>query len=95
MAVLKSNAPMIELLLQDLGRVSKATPYSAKYDIASTLGKLITVAVRLHSKTIIQVLLLAGANINYKAYNDETALYFAVRSGRVEQVATILEMSRQ
>lgn len=95
MAVLNSNAPMTEVLLQGLRRVSKATRGSANYDITSTLGELTTAAVTLHSKTIIQLLLLAGANVNYKAYNDETALYLAVRSGHVDHVATILEMNRQ
>lgn len=85
-AVLTGNAAVTEILLED--------HYHRTEQGASTKvpGNLLTTALKLDSFTIVQLLHTLPFDVNYKDQNDETALYLAVRSGRLDYVTLILKM---
>ena len=80
-AVLTGNAAITEILLN-------STKTGKHVELP---GNLLTTALKLDSLTIVHLLRTLAVDINYKGQNDETALYLAVRSGRLEYVAAILE----
>ena len=88
-AVLTGNAEITEILLQDHCRSIGA---GADTQVPSNL---LTTALKLDSFTIVQLLLALAVNVNYKDQNDETALYLAVFSGRLEYVDVVLEVSKK
>lgn len=88
-AVLTGNAAITEILLKDHCHSIGA---GADTQVPSNL---LTTALKLESFTIVQLLLALAVNVNYKDQNDETALYLAVRSGRLEYVNMVLEVPRK
>ena len=85
-AVITGNAAITEILLED--------HYQSTDEGASTIvpGNLLTIALKLASFTILQLLHTLPLDVSYKDQNDETALYLAVRSGRPEYVTLVLEV---
>ena len=90
-AVLKGNAVITELLLEDLRHSTYAGTHTNNSYVRLIPGNLITTALKLDSFAIIQLLHTSVIDLHYKDYNDETALYLAVRSGRQEYVKMLLE----
>jgi glycerophosphodiester phosphodiesterase len=86
LAILTGNAAVTKVLLEDhdcrtgVGRRNNTSHFGL------LPGRLLTAALNLNSLEIIQHLLEYPIDVNYKDYNDETALYLAVRSRRLEYV---------
>ena len=88
-AVLTGNAAVTDILLVDYCHSTKTG------GLTGLPGKLLSTAFKLGSLTIVQLLGTLGVDTQYRDHNDETALYLAVRSGRMEYVAAALDLSRQ
>ena len=87
-AVLTGNAAITDILLVDYCHSTKTG------ELARLPGKLLSTALKLGSLTIVQLLGTLAVDIQYQGHNDETVLYLAVRSGRLEYVAAALDFSR-
>ena len=87
LAVLARDAPLTELLLQNLGGQS--------VDEGSSLSELTLLSVKLGSFTILQLLLSNGIDITFRSYNGETALYVAVKLGWTQATATFLDVIKE
>ena len=85
-AVLTGNAVIADILLVDHCHSTK---------IGGLPGRLLSTAFKLGSLTIVQLLGTLAFDIQYQDHNDETVLYLAVRSGRLEYVAAALDLSCQ
>ena len=88
-AVLTGNAAIIDVLLVDHCHSTKTG------GLTRLPGKLLSTALKLGSLTIVQLLATLAVDVQYQDHNDETVLYLAVRSGRLEYVAVVLDLSRQ
>jgi glycerophosphodiester phosphodiesterase len=90
LAILTGNAAVTKILLEDHDcRIGEGNNNdTAHFGILP--GRLLTAALVLNSFEIIQHLLAYPIDVNYKHYNDETALYLAVRSRRLEYVTILL-----
>ena len=88
-AVLTGNAAITDILLADHCHSTK------KGGLTRLPGKLLSAALKLGSLTVVQLLGTLAVDIQYLDHNDETVLYLAVRSGRLEYVAAALDFSRQ
>lgn len=91
-AVLTGNVAVTKLLLEDHHQSTGPETNTNISHIGLLPGKLLTTALKLDSLAIIQLLHTSIIDVNYKDYNNETALYLAVRSGRSEYVTTLLEV---
>ena len=88
-AVLTGNAAITDILLAD-------HCHSTKTGEPTRLpGNFLSTALKLDSLTIVQLLRTLAVDVHHQDHNDETALYLAVRSGRLEYVAAVLDLSRQ
>lgn len=90
LAVLTGNAAIMELLLEDHRHSADAGTDPNTSQVGSLPGKLLTTALKSGSFTIAQLLCTSVIDADYKDYHDETALYLAVRSGRLEFVNLLL-----
>lgn len=88
-AVLTGNAAITEILLEDH---KHSTDAGADTKLP---GNLLSITLKLGSFAIVQLLHTLAVDVNYRDQNDQTALYLAVRSGRLEYVTMVLEMSRK
>ena len=88
-AVLTGNAAITDILLVDHCHSTRTG------GLTGLPGKLLSTAFKLGSLTIVQLLGTLAVDIQYQDHNDETVLYLAVRSGRLESVAAALDLSRQ
>ena len=88
-AVLTGNAAIVDILLVDHCHGKKTG------GLTGLPGKLLSTALKLGSFTIVQLLATLAIDVQYQDHSDETLLYLAVRSGRLEYVAAALDLSRQ
>ena len=88
-AVLTGNAAITDILLVDHCHSTKTG------EPTGLPGNFLSTALKLGSLTIVQLLRTLAVDVHYQDHNDETVLYLAVRSGRLEYVAAVLELSRQ
>ena len=88
-AVLTGNAAITDILLVDHCHSTRTG------GLTGLPGKLLSTAFKLGSLTIVQLLGTSAVDIQYQDHNDETVLYLAVRSGRLDYVAAALDLSRQ
>jgi glycerophosphodiester phosphodiesterase len=93
LAVLTSNAAITELLLEDHRHSADARTNSNISQVGLLPGKLLTAAVKSSFFTIVQLLRTSVIDVNHKDYHDESALYLAVRLGRLEYVNVLLAES--
>lgn len=91
-AVLTGDAATTELLLEDHYHRRDAEISTNISHVGLLPGGLLTTALKLGSFRIIQLLHQSIIDVNYKDYNDETALYLAVRSGRPDYAILLLEV---
>jgi ankyrin repeat protein len=90
LAVLTGNAAITEVLLEDHHHSADAGTDPNTSQIRSLPGKLLITALKSGSFTIVQLLRTSVIDVNHKDYHNETALYLAVRSGRLEYVNSLL-----
>ncbi len=90
LAVLTGNAAITELLLEDLYHSKDVGTNTNNSHVHKLPSNLLTTALKLRSFAIVQLLRPSIVDINYRDYNNETALYIAVRSGRLEYVIMLL-----
>jgi glycerophosphodiester phosphodiesterase len=90
LAVLTGNAAITEVLLEGHHHSTDAGTNPSTSQVGSLPGKLLTTALKSGSFTIVQLLRTSVIDVNHKDYHDETALYLAVRSGRLEFVNLLL-----
>lgn len=90
LAVLTGNAAIMEVLLEDHRHSADAGTNPNTSQVGSLPGRLLTTALKSGSFTIVRLLRTSVIDVNYKDYHDETALYLAVRSGRLEYVNFLL-----
>jgi len=91
LAVLAGNAAITELLLTDYYHSKGAGPSTDPSHKGALPPNLLTTAIKLNCFAIAQLLHASVIDVNNKDYNDETALYLAVRSGRLENVTMLLK----
>jgi glycerophosphodiester phosphodiesterase len=93
-AVLTGDAAITELLMDHYDSIDAETSTTISH-VGLLPGGLLITALKLGSFAIIQLLRQSIIDVNYKGYNDETALYLAVRSGRPDYVILLLEVSNK
>jgi glycerophosphodiester phosphodiesterase len=90
LAVLTGNAAITEVLLDDHRHSADAGTNPNTLQIGLLPGKLLTTALKSGSFTIVQLLRTSAIDVSHKDCHNETALYLAVRSGRLEYVSSLL-----
>lgn len=83
LAVRAGNAPATEILLKDYYLSIDASTGTDAAQVGLLPTNLLTTALRLNNFAIVQLLLMSTIDINHKDHNNETALYLAIRSGRL------------
>lgn len=94
-AVLNRHGPITEAFLHEIRGSRKNMAELANNLNDSMLGGVFLLAVCCQSQVIVQLLLSAGANVEYKGHNDQTALFLAVQTGHTNHVISILEANKQ
>ncbi|RFU80833.1 ankyrin repeat-containing [Trichoderma arundinaceum] len=91
-AVLSGYIPLITILLKGLSTSSKS---KSKSELASLLGELLLLSVRVGRYDIVEVLLKNQPNfdyisLNYSSARGETAIYCAAQAGNLDMVRLLL-----
>ncbi|KAG8528433.1 uncharacterized protein KY384_007351 [Bacidia gigantensis] len=89
LAIITGAIPITQMLLVSLNDSFKELNDPEKFARKAMLGEYLTIAVQLNSTIVVLLLVLAGADVNYKSHNNETTLYLATRSRKSAVVSCL------